>query len=139
MANFSTYLEKELLDHVFRNLAYSAPVTVYVGLASSTATDVELEAGTLTNEITGYTGNRPLVTFSAPADDGEGREKIANTALIDFTNMPACTVKYAFVSDSATKSAGNLLVWCPLTVQKTVNAGDTFRLPEDTGLTVKLA
>jgi len=139
MANFSTYLEKAVLNHVFRNTAYTQPATVYVGLADDVATDAEMEAGTLTNEITGYTGNRPAVTFSAPVDDGAGAEKILNTANIEFTNMPAVTVKYAFVSDSATKGAGNLLMWCPLATPKAVGAGDTFRLPADTGLTLKLA
>lgn len=137
MANFSTYLETAILNHVFRNTAYTAPTTVYVGLASSTATDAEMEAGTLTNEITGYTGDRKAVTFSAPVDDA-GAQKITNTANLDFENMPAVTVKYAFVADSATKGAGNILAWAPLTTPRTVEAGDTFRLPATTGLAIKL-
>ncbi|MBA7590452.1 hypothetical protein ES708_32572 [subsurface metagenome] len=45
-------------------------------------------------------------------------------------------VKYAIVCDAAT--AGNILYWCPLTVQKAWVEGAIFRLPID-GLVMDLA
>ncbi len=126
MANISTYLEEKLLNFVFRDTAYTRPATVYVGLVDNVGTNDEMEAGTLTNEITGYTGDRKAVAFGAPAQVG-GKATIKNTADLDFENMPAVIVKYAIVCDAAT--VGNILYWCPLTDQKTTNAGDTFRLP----------
>ena len=126
--NISDFLAVALLNHCFRNTPYSQPAIVYVGLVDNVGSDAEMKAGTLTHEITTYTGNRPAVTFGAPAPVGN-TQTIKNTGAVDFLVMPAVTVKYAIVMDSATKGAGNILYWCPLTTPKTCNAGDTFELP----------
>ena len=130
MANISTYLETILLNLVMRNTAYpgGAPGAVYCGLMDDSATDNECEAGTLTNEITTYTGNRQAITFGAPVDVG-GAQTIKNTVAHEFLVMPAVTVAYAIVCDAAT--AGNILYWCPLAANKTCNAGDTFNIAID--------
>ncbi len=135
MANIANFLEEELLDHVFRNLAYTGPATVYCGLVETGDYDAELEAGTLTHEIIAYTGDRKAITFGVPAQVA-GKATIKNTATIEFENMPAVTVKYAIVCDATT--VGNILYWCPLAAEKTCNAGDTFRIPVD-GLVLDLA
>lgn len=135
MSNISTFLETELLDHVMRNAAYSSPAVVYCGLVDDVGDDAEMEAGTLTNEITGYTGDRKAITFGAPADVG-GKQTIKNTAALEFDLMPAVTVKYAIVCDAAT--GGNILYWCPLAAEKTTNNGDTFKIAVD-GLVLDLA
>jgi len=127
--NISTYLEEKWLN-MLKGTAFTAP-TVYCGIVSDTAIDADLEAGTLTNEITGYTGNRPAITLGAVSQIG-GKATVKNSAAIDFLVMPAPAgrqVKYAIVCDAAT--VGNILYWCPLAVPKTWNAGDTFRLPVD--------
>jgi len=134
VSNISNYLEEKLLNHVFRNIAYTKPTTVYCGLVETGDYDAELEAGTLTHEITAYTGNRKAITFGAPAQVG-GKATIKNTVALEFSNMPAKTVKYAIVCDAAT--AGNILYWCPLAVEKTCNAGDMFRIAVD-GLVLDL-
>ena len=132
MANIASYLEEALLNHVMRNVEYSRPATVYLGLVSSAASGADLEAGTLTNEITAYTGNRKAITFGAPSQVG-GKATIANTNEMEFEDMPAATVEYAIVCDSAT--VGNILYWMPLVdgggtpITKATNAGDTFRVP----------
>ena len=128
MANIATYLETALLNHVMRNTLYTRPSVVYCGLVDSTGSDSEMEAGTLTNEITSYTGNRPAITFGAPADVG-GAQTIKNTSDLEFLVMPAITVKYAIVCYAAT--AGNILYWAPLAAQKTTNSGDTFKIATD--------
>ncbi|MBA7701750.1 hypothetical protein ES703_110495 [subsurface metagenome] len=128
MENISTYLEEALLNHVMRNIEYTRPTTVYCGLADDVAVDAELEAGTLTNEITAYTGDRKAITFGAPTQESD-KATIKNTAALEFELMPAVTVKYAIVCDAAT--VGNILYWMPLTAEKTCNPGDTFRLPID--------
>jgi len=139
LANISNYLEEELLDHVFRNAEYATLAAVYCGLVDDVGTETEMEAGTLTNEITTYTGNRKAITFGAPAQVGVApatKATIKNTGALEFLVMPAVTVKYAIVCDAAT--AGNILYWCPLVAEKTCNAGDTFRIPID-ALTLDLA
>lgn len=140
MANISTYLEDILLNLVMRNTAYpgGAPAAVYCGLMDDTAVEAEMEAGTLDDEIAGYTGNRKAITFGAPVDVG-GKATIKNTVALEFESMPAPDtkkVKYAIVCDAATE--GHILYWCPLTEPKSWNAGDTFRLPVD-GLVLDLA
>lgn len=135
MANIADHLEEALLDHVFRNTEYVRPATVYCGLIETGDWDAELEAGTLTHEIVAYTGDRKAITFGAPAQEG-GKATIKNSAVIEFENMPAITVKYAVVCDAAT--GGNILYWCPLTAEKACNAGDTFRIAVD-GLVLDLA
>lgn len=130
MANLSTYLESALLNHVLVNSAYSSPAAVYCGLVSSDAVDADLEAGSLDDEIGSYTGDRPEIDFGSAAQvDGAATSK--NTAVLDFEAMPACTVKYAIVCDSATRGAGNILYWCPLATPRAVSLNDTFRLPID--------
>ncbi len=137
MSNIATYLEDILLNLVMRNTAYpgGAPAAVYCGLIDDVSDGTELEAGTLDNEITAYTGNRKAITFGAPADVG-GKATIKNSAALEFLVMPAVTVKYAIVCDAAT--VGNILYWCPLAVEKACNAGDTFKIAID-GLVLDLA
>lgn len=137
MANIADYLEEILLDLVFRGTAYpgGAPAAVYCGLLDDVATDTEGEEGTLTNEITSYTGDRKAITFGAVSQIG-GKATIKNSVALEFDVMPAVTVKYAIVCDAAT--AGNILYWCPLAAQKTCNAGDTFKIAID-GLVLDLA
>jgi len=130
MANISTYLEDILLNLVMRATAYpgGAPAAVYCGLVDDNASDADMEAGTLTDEITAYTGDRQAITFGAPTDVG-GKATIKNTVAHEFVSMPAVTVKYAIVCDAAI--AGNILFWCPLAAEKTCEAGDVFRLAID--------
>lgn len=131
MANLSTYLENALINHIFRNSAYTSPTTVYLGLVTNSAVDGDMEAGTLTNEVTAYTGNRPSTTWSAPADVGGKATTKNSTAAVEYAAMPSCTVKYVIVCDGATKSAGNILVFLPLSSAQVVASGQTLRFPID--------
>ncbi len=119
MGSFSDFLENELLDHVFGNAAYSAPATLYVSLY--TVTPADAGGGT---EATGGSYARVAVTNNAtnfPAASGGAK---ANGTAITF---PAPTANWGTVvafgiHDAA--SAGNLLAWGALTVNKTINNGD---------------
>ncbi len=130
----SDYLEKAILNHVLRNTAYTPAATVYCRLATSTATQDELHAGTLTNEVTGgsYTGK--AMAFNAAAVSSNGHRIISN-GNVDFPNMPACTARYAFISDAAT--AGNVLAVCQLVSDVVLAAGDTLRIA-NTDLIIQL-
>lgn len=121
MAAISNYLENKLLDHVLRNTAYTAPSTVYVALFTSSASLAELEAGTLTNEVTGGSYSRKTVSFEAAANGAT-----QNVGDISFSNMPDVTVGFAAVMDAAT--AGNVLFKGALNQAKTLDAGDTFTI-----------
>jgi len=121
----SSYLENKILNHILRGENYTPPSTVYVGLVSGTAVDADLEGGDLTNEITGYEGDRKAITFTS-ASQVSDKGQTANSNEIDFNGMPATTVAYSVVCDSAT--GGNILYWLPANNNKTTNADDTFRL-----------
>lgn len=129
MANATDYLEAALLNHVFRATSYSSPANVYLALINDDASDADMDDGDLTNEITGYTGNRPAITFGAPSqDDDVGR--ILNNAQIEFAGMPETSVKYIVIMDGNTKESGNMLFWITVTDgPKVVNAGDIYRVP----------
>jgi hypothetical protein len=134
VGNISNYLEEVILDWVFRGNSgnHSPPSALYLGIAELHAnTPSELEQGNLSHEITGYNGDRKLITFGTISQNSEGKAQIKNTNTIEFENMPAVTVGYAFISDSPTKGEGNVLWWMPLETPKTTNSGDTLRVPAE--------
>ena len=130
MANISNYLEEALLNHVFRNTAYTMPgATLYVAIFPSTKDEAELEGNDKTGEITAYDeATRPSVAFDAPTQE-LGKATIVSSGAVEYTDMPAVTVGYAAIMDGSTKTEGNILYWMPLTDSKQTNAGDTFTFP----------
>jgi len=127
MPAFSIYLADKLLDHTFRNTAYTSPATVYVSLYTAIS---DAEAGTGT-EVTGGSYARVAVTFGAPADNSGVRE-IKNSAKVDFGTATASwgTVTHFGIFDAS--SAGNALAeLTALTVSKLVNNGDPVEFAVD--------
>lgn len=124
MAGASNYLENALLDHVLGGSTYTQPSTLYLALFTGTAATVlaNLEAGTLTDEITLGSYARQAVTFNA-ASSGSS-DSAADV------NFPTATANYdgqvtvIAVMDAST--AGQVLFAGELTVAKTVTTGDTF-------------
>mgnify|MGYP006330868683 FL=1 len=115
MSGASDYLENELLDHVFRNSAYTPAATVYVGLYTAAPTD----AGGGTEVSTGSYA-RTAVTFGA-ASGGS----INNSGAVTFPTASGSwgTITHFGIFDAST--AGNLLAWNAVTASKTVGNGDT--------------
>ena len=119
--SFSNYLELELLDHVYGGADYSRPATLYVALFSVDPSDAG--GGT---ELSGDGYERVAVTNNStnwPAADAGAK---SNGAAITF---PTATGDWDEVTahgifDHAT--AGNLLSWGELTVNKTALTGDTI-------------
>ncbi len=122
MSAMSNYLETEIYDHVLRNAAYTAPSTLYVALFTSTATDAELEAGTLTNEVSGGSYARQTASFSAPTN-GAG----SNSGTITFPTASAGwgTIRFVAIMDAST--SGNVLLKGQLSSDVTINSGNTFQ------------
>lgn len=115
MAGLSDYLEDKLLNHAFRNVVYTPPATVYVGLFTAAPSD----AGGGTEVATGSYA-RIAATFGAPSPSGT----IANTGVLTFPTASASwgTVTHFGVFDAL--SGGNLMSWAPLTNSKLVGIGD---------------
>lgn len=141
MSASSDYLEAAVLNHVLRNTALTSPTTVYVALFTSDdstgATGENLEAGTLTNEVStvGTAYARQTATFAAPSDGS-----CTTNANITF---PAATANYGTVThvavmDGDTEGADNVLFYGALDSAKTIESGDTFQITSG-NLTVSLA
>lgn len=115
--SFTDYLENKLLDHVFKNTAYTQPATVYVALFTTATSDAG--AGT---EVSGGSYARQAAAFDAAASGAT-----ANTSAIDFPTATASwgTVTHFAVYDAA--SAGNMLAHAALTTSKAIDTGDVAR------------
>ena len=119
MADAKTdYLENAILNAVLRNIAFTSPTTVYVGLHTAQANP---EASTVT-EVVGGNYGRQAVTFGAPSNG-----LTSNTADVSFAvaTAPWGTIIGGGIYDSPT--AGNLLYYGLLAVAKTVSTNDQFK------------
>lgn len=116
MLYVSEYLANKLLDHVFKNTAYTAPATVYVGLYKALPL---FNTATPGSEVSGGSYARKAITFGTGADDG----MILSTAKVTFPTptadwaTAAAPCVCAIVLDALTD--GNWLIasdLCPLIV-----------------------
>jgi len=116
--SISNTWENEILDHIFNNAAAPAVAVPYVSLHDGDPGE------TGANEITGGSYARQSGGFGNAAAGA-----VANTATIDFTDMPAVTVTHVGIWSSSTATASANFVWGgALTASKAANAGDTFRI-----------
>lgn len=114
--SISDYLEDKILDKAMRNVDFTAA-----------AVWVKLHLGDPGEDGTGNPAvetARQQATFGAAASGGI----ISNTALIEWLSV-AASETYSDVSLWDASVAGNHLWYGSLTASKTVNAGDTFRIP----------
>lgn len=115
MAEFTDYLENELLDHAFGKgaRAWTAPTNLYLVLLTGAMTDA-LDTYTQLNELTG-TGYAPAaITFGAAT--GTTPTLTSNTNTITFTNSgtPTWTAVsgIAICSGNATNPLASSAVLC---------------------------
>lgn len=92
MGAISITLANALLNHVFRNTAYTPPTKIYLALYTSDPTDAD--TGT---EVSGGSYARKEITFTVPAG-----KKAYNTADIVF---PEATANWGTVTHGALRSA----------------------------------
>jgi len=121
MSAASDYLENKVLDHTLGNAAFVQP-TVYIGLFTGSAS-ANLEAGTLTNEVTGGSYARETISFGV-ASGGTA----TNDATVTFTTATADwgTITHVAIMDAA--SSGNVLFYGAVTDAKEILNGDTFQV-----------
>lgn len=113
--SLSNYAENKVLDHILGTTSYTMP-TVY--LALYTVAPTESTSGT---EVTGGSYVRKAVTFTAASSGAT-----SNSANVDFTGMPSCTVVAVAVCDAL--SSGNIIAYGTLNANKVVASGDTLRI-----------
>lgn len=119
----STYLENEMYDHLFRSAGFTSPSAVYAALFDTGASLANLEAGTLTGEISGNGYARTAITFGAPTD-GLG----SNSGAVTFPSASGGnwgTIRYMAIMDAAT--AGNVLYYSQLDADVVINNGNQFQ------------
>ncbi len=117
MAGASDYLETALLNHVLRNSAYTSPTTVYAALYTAAPTDA---GGGTEIAAAGYA--RVAITFGAPAGG-----VCSNSGALTFgpiTGGGGTATSFGVFDDP---TAGNLLVWDDLSVNRTWAAGDSLQ------------
>lgn len=115
---FTDFLSGKIIDHLFRNQAYTPPTTVYVALFTTMPT--RSTAGT---EVSGGAYARQAVTFSA-ASAGTS----ANSGTLTFPTATADwgTVLGVCICDAST--AGNQMWYGTLTASRNVTNGTTFSI-----------
>jgi hypothetical protein len=139
MSAASNYLENKLLDHTLRygTAPYTGVSTLYLALFNNTSTNAaaNLEAGTLTDEVTtsGSAYTRKTVTFAAAST---GTSATNATVTFDAATASWGTVTHVAVMDAST--SGNVLFWGAVTTSKTIDSGDTFQVSSG-NLTISLA
>ena len=118
--NLPDLIENELLDALFGTAVFSVTTPVKVALMTANGND-----STPGTEVTGGGYARQNVTFSAAASGST-----SNSAAVEFTNMPACTVVGIEIYDSA--GTPKRLAFGALTASKTLSSGDTLRFASST-------
>ena len=121
MSAMSDYLEGQFRGHVFRTATFTKPTVLAVALY--TAAPGETGGGT---EVTGGSYARvqrdPLDANWSAASATDGL-----TDNVTALTFPAPTANWGVVTDMAildATTAGNFMVFGPLTASKTVNSGD---------------
>lgn len=135
MSAASNYLENAVLNHVLKNTAFTQPTNLYLGLFTNDSANAaaNLEAGTLTDEISGGSYARKLITFNAASG---GSADSAATVTFDAATANWGTITHVAVLDAST--AGNVLFYGAVTTSKTIETGDTFQVSAG-NLTISLA
>lgn len=130
MAALSDYLENKIIDWLLRGQVFTPPATVHVGLLTAAPSDAgggtEVVGGSygrvaIASSLVNWAGTQAAA--STVASSGTGGTT-SNNGVVTF---PAPTANWGVVTHFAiydAAAAGNLLVWAPLTVAKTINSGD---------------
>lgn len=130
MSAMSDYLENKLIDYVLRAQAFTAPATTYVALFTANPSDTgggtEVSGGSyarvaVTSALANWAGTQAAASTTASSGTGG---TTSNNGTITF---PAPTANWGVVTGIGVfdaSSAGNLLFYGALTVNKTVNNGD---------------
>lgn len=122
--SFSNYLEGKLLDEAFGATDFTAPATLYIALGTDTtpsdSTFTEFTIGVGSYARKSVTNDKTTWTTA-----GAGGGSVSNAIVITFATASADwgTAKCFAVYDAST--AGNMLGWGTLSVNKIISNGDT--------------
>ena len=140
MANMSDFLENKLIDWLLRAQAIGVTgasaaagtglTTAFVGLFTATPSDTgggtEVAGGSyarvaITSALANWAGTQAAASTTASSGTSG---TTSNNGAITFPTPTANWGAITSIGIFDATSAGNLLFWAPLTVNKTVNNGD---------------
>lgn len=117
------WYENKVIEHLFET-DYTAPANLYVGLFLESAKPADAGGGT---EASGGAYARVAVArASGWTSAGNATE---NAADIDFPEATASWGELGAFALFDALTAGNMLYWGDLTTPKTINSGDTAKIP----------
>ena len=127
MSAMSHYLESGLIGHLFKEITFSPPTGIYIGLVGNYSSG-SLESGSFAQELSGgsyvrVSGGPGTGYWAAPATSGQ-------THNYQDVTFPTATSNWGYVSGvfiaDAAGSAANILLYGQLSTPKNVTNGDTF-------------
>jgi hypothetical protein len=131
---FSDYLENRIIDLIVRGQAFTAPASVWVGLATgSGCTDAGFGGNEVLNsnnysrvQITSNLTNWLATQGGTVASTGTGGQT-SNAVAVNFPTPSGSwgTVTYWFLADSGTHNSGNLLICDDLNTPQAIGSGNT--------------
>jgi hypothetical protein len=121
MAGLSDYLEDQILDHIMKTGAWTAPTNIYWALFTVNPTDAG--GGT---EVSGGGYVRKIHNAWDVASGGATE----NTGAITFATATAAWGTVVGVGAFDASSAGNFLFWAGLNASKIVDIGDVFQFAD---------
>jgi hypothetical protein len=132
MANMSNYLEQQILNHLFRGTAYTAPTKLYIALCTDTLDDDA--TGASLPEVTADGYERKSIDSNAgswTAPDEEGIVKNVDEIKWDKVTWEATIKAIAICDDGPDPLQGNVLFWGALTKEKVVTEDDSVSFAEE--------
>lgn len=129
MSAMSDYLESGLIGHLFRNISFTQPSEIWVGLVGGYNSG-NLESGVFTDEISGgsyvrVSGGPGASYWKEPSSAGNGLT--SNEQAFSF---PTATDNWGYVSGvfiaDGSGTLDNILFYGQLTTAKNVTNGDSF-------------
>jgi hypothetical protein len=121
MGSKSDYLEGKVIQHLFES-DYSAPANMYVALYTVTPSD----AGGGTECSGGAYAREAVARSTGWTSSGNATENAADITFTEATASWGTVVAFGLFDAS---TAGNLLYWGALTASKTIDSGDTAKIP----------
>ena len=121
MANIVNSEEQRLLED---SLGISPASDRYLAIFESTKSESELESGDVSGEVTGYTGDRPSLSWGS-GGQVNGAYTVETDADVEFADMPSGTIGYIAIMDA--DSGGSARWWGQLDTNRSVDSGDTLR------------
>ena len=134
----TTYLEHKLLQHIFKNTAFTSPGdNIYVGLATAVS---DAEAGSVTEANFGNYAREQVSSANwTVASSSTDTQTATNTNNIEFNPSTGTTetITHVIITDNATRGAGNILFVGALDSSRQIASGDIFRI-NATNLSIEL-